>query len=148
MGKNNKEIQDLKNRGLKNTKHRVEILRFLQQSDQPNSAEQIFLALQKKDIAINFSTVYRTLELLVSKDLAIKQTVMGSSSALYEYNKMVHSHYLICMNCKRIEVIECCPLGDYERTLEKQTDFIIAGHKLDIYGYCPKCKELYIGGEL
>ena len=25
--------------------------------------------------------------------------------------------------------------------LEERTDFDIVGHKLEVYGYCPKCKK-------
>jgi len=53
---------------------------------------------------------------------------------------MVHRHYLICLGCKKIMPIDHCPLGDYEKSLAKKTNYLISGHRLDIYGYCPECK--------
>jgi Fur family ferric uptake transcriptional regulator len=34
-----------------------------------------------------------------------------------------------------------CPIEDYENSLQKTTDFDITGHKLEVYGYCPQCKN-------
>lgn len=144
MKKNNEYEKQLKSCGLKATKHRLEILNILEFSKQPLSAEQIFMNMIKNDISISFSTVYRTLETLVSKELVNKQTVLENKTALFEYNKMIHKHYLICIGCKKIKVIEGCPLNNYEKDLSTRTNFEIIGHKLDIYGYCPECKNSII----
>lgn len=127
--------------GLKNTKSRSAILDVLERSAQPISAEQVFLALKEKNITANLSTVYRTLDALSDKNLATKLSVTGDNRALYELNRMVHRHYLVCLGCKKIMAIDSCPLEDYEKSLEKETNYVISGHKLDIYGYCPECKE-------
>lgn len=131
----------LKDSGLKNTKHRTTILELLKDVKQPITAEQIYCELKEKNISINLSTVYRTLETLSDKDLILKHSVTNENKAVFEYNNRVHKHYLVCMGCKKILSIENCPLHDYEKTLEQKTDFIITGHKLDIYGYCPECQK-------
>lgn len=87
------------------------------------------------------STVYRTLETLAAKNIVTKLNIAGDSRALFEYNRMVHRHYLVCLGCKKILGIESCPLERYEKYIAKRTDYSIAGHKLDIYGYCPECRE-------
>ena len=137
----NNFAKDLKQSGLKNTKHRTAILGILEESTRPMAAEDVYFALKEKGISINLSTVYRVLETLASKDLVSKQSIVGDSRALFEINRMVHKHYLVCVGCKKIQCIENCPLEAYEKTLEKETKYTIAGHKLDIYGYCPECKE-------
>lgn len=131
----------LKESGLKNTKHRTTILEFLKEVKQPVTAEQIYCQLKEKNISINLSTVYRTLETLSDKELVLKHSVTNESRALFEYNSKIHKHYLVCMGCKKILFIENCPLHEYEKILEKKTDFIITGHKLDMYGYCPECQR-------
>jgi Fur family ferric uptake transcriptional regulator len=70
--------------------------------------------------------------------------VLGDNRALFELNRMVHKHYLVCLECKKMKAIECCPIEDYEKSLAKQTDYLISGHRLDIYGYCPKCREKHL----
>lgn len=133
--------RDLKRCGLKNTKHRTAILAVLDASTTPVTAEQVFLTLKEEDVSINLSTVYRVLDTLVSKRLVTKQSIIGESRALFEINRMVHKHYLVCVGCKKIQSIESCPLEAYEKSLEEETQYTIAGHKLDIYGYCPECQQ-------
>lgn len=127
--------------GLKNTKNRVAILEILEQSDQPIAAEQVFFELKKRENSANLSTVYRNLEVLSGKDLAVKLTIPGDSRTLFEYNHEEHKHHLVCLGCNRILAINRCPLGDYEQSLAKETNYFISGHKLDIYGYCPNCRK-------
>ncbi|NLO98253.1 MAG: transcriptional repressor [Peptococcaceae bacterium] len=140
--KEKKEFRDdLKLCGLKNTKRRAAILEILEKSDQPLAAEQVFSELQNKGMPINLSTVYRTLEILAEKNLAIKLNITGENRTLFEYNEQVHRHHLICLECKKILTIKNCPLNGYEKSLAKETNYSIAGHKLDVYGYCPECNQ-------
>ncbi|HBL84525.1 MAG TPA: transcriptional repressor [Clostridiales bacterium] len=131
----------LRRSGLKNTKTRSAILEILEKSEQPVTAEQVFLELKNKQISANLSTVYRTLETLAEKMLAKKLNISGDSRAMFEYNRLVHRHYLVCLECKKIIPIDFCPIKNYEKTLEEKTKFKIAGHKLDVYGYCPDCQN-------
>ncbi len=134
-------VNNFKRSGLKNTKQRAAILNVLEQSDHPIAAEQVFLELKEKDISVNMSTVYRALEALAEKDIVTKLSIAGDNRTLFEYNRMVHRHYLVCLGCKSILAVGRCPLEDYEKSIAKETNYSIAGHKLDIYGYCPKCRE-------
>lgn len=132
---------DLKAGGLKKTRHRTAILDILDQSDQPVNAEQVYLKLKEENVSINLSTVYRILDALAVKNIVTKLSLSGDNKAFFEFNRKVHRHYLVCIECKKILAINDCPLEDYEKTLEKETNFSISGHKLDIYGYCPECKK-------
>jgi Fur family ferric uptake transcriptional regulator len=136
----------LKKSGLKYTKHRTAILDILSQSDPPLAAEQIYLALQERGLPANLSTVYRTIETLAEKNLLKKRSLIGDSRVLFEYNRAHHSHYLVCLGCKKMLAIRRCPLGDYEEKLGKETNYTIAGHNLDVYGYCPECRIKGFGG--
>lgn len=131
----------LKKSGLKNTKSRRAILDILIRSNQPMAAEQIFFALKEKQIDINLSTVYRTLDSLENKDLVTKISIIDDDRMLFEYNQLGHRHYLVCLDCKKIITVHNCPLGSYEKTLENETHFNIVGHKLYLYGYCEECQK-------
>lgn len=130
----------LKESGLKRTKQRTAILDIFSESDQPLPAEQIYLLLKENNISVNISTVYRTLEIMAEKGLITKISIVGDSRSLYEYNRMLHRHYLVCLGCKKIVAIHHCPLEAYEKSLAAETQYTIAGHRLDIYGYCPQCR--------
>ncbi|MPM55173.1 Transcriptional regulator PerR [bioreactor metagenome] len=102
--------------------------------------------MKEMNITVDLSTVYRTLDTLCDKSLVKKINIDSDSRALYEYNRMLHTHYLVCLGCKKITAIKGCPLEDYEKNLAIETDYTIAGHKLDIYGYCPKCRNARSAG--
>lgn len=132
---------DFRNKGVKNTRQRTAILDILEKIQQPISAEAIFAELLENKTSVSLSTVYRTLEIMVSKNLVTKLTLSGDSKSLFELNRMIHSHYLICLGCKKIITINHCQLQNYEDCLAKETGFSIVGHKLDIFGYCPECRK-------
>lgn len=132
---------ELMQKGLKITKNRTAILHILAQSEQPLAAEDIFWTLKKKKITANLSTVYRALEALTDKNLVTKLNINGDNRSLFEYNRLVHRHYLVCLDCKKITAISGCPFQEYEKSLAQETNYAIAGHKLDVYGYCPGCRE-------
>ena len=129
---------ELKENGLKITRARTAILEILKRSCHPLAAEEIFLNLKSETLKMNLSTVYRTLETLEEAGLITKLGLVEDKK-LYEYNGMGHRHYLVCLGCKRIITIEHCPLHEYEKQLEKDTEFTITGHKLYLYGYCKEC---------
>jgi len=133
--------EDLKRTGLKNTKHRAAILEILEKQTQPVTVEQIYTELNKFEISTSLSTVYRELDSLVFNRLAVKVKINENNKTLYEYNRMIHKHYLVCLGCKKMISIDACPLKDYEKKLEEQTHFAITDHKLNLYGYCPECQE-------
>lgn len=128
-----------KTAGLRHTKQRHDLMNLLKASDVPLSAQDIFSRLVGGGSKLNLSTVYRTLDTLESCKIIRKIVIESENMALYEYNETGHKHYLICLGCKKIRSIEACPLESYETTLSKETDFVIEGHSLNIYGYCPEC---------
>lgn len=132
---------ELKENGLKVTKARRVILECLKESANPLAAESLFLAMKEKDCKTNLSTVYRTLESLEEAGLVTKLDLMEEKK-MYEYSGIGHRHYLICLSCKKMIAIAHCPLHEYEKKLEKDTEFAITGHKLYLYGYCKECASL------
>jgi Fur family ferric uptake transcriptional regulator len=131
----------IKRSGLRNTKQRKAILDIIRISELPVTAEDVYLELKKQHIPVNLSTVYRTMETMSECMLIKKLRFLGEEKTFFEYFKAMHRHYLVCLRCKKILPISGCPLKSYEKTLEEKTDYSISGHRLDIYGYCPQCKE-------
>lgn len=131
---------DLKRKGLKNTRHRAAILGILEQRSQPVTAEQIFMELNRLEVSTSLSTVYRELDSLEGNGLVAKVKINESNKAFYEYNRMIHKHYLICLGCKKMIALDICPLKSFEEKVEEQTHFMITDHKLNLYGYCPECR--------
>ncbi len=140
MGLNDCNGELLKKHGLKNTRQRSAILDILDGEQVPLSAEDVYIELKKQDIAANLSTVYRTLDVMLAKGLIREAGVAGDNRAMYELNRTEHRHYLVCMGCKKITPLDKCPIKDYENEIARETHYTIAGHRLDIFGFCPQCQ--------
>ncbi len=130
----------LENKNLKKTKHRLLILKILDESDAFLSADDIYMRAKKEDADISLSTVYRVLESFTDHGLVSAGSVEFSKKVLYELAHPKHGHRLICLSCHKVVYVEDCPLGDYEKRVEAQHDFDIRKHRLDFYGYCDACK--------
>lgn len=126
--------------GIKNTKQREMIFDILERATNPVTAEDIFLKLKETDAGINLSTVYRNLEMLYSLGIVLKTTFMNDDKAKFELKNPDHKHRLICIKCNSMVAIDGCPMEKLEKALELETSYDITGHRLEIYGYCPKCK--------
>lgn len=136
---NNKTL--FQNNGIKNTKQRNYILDVLRGALNPLTAEQIYFQIHKIDENISLSTVYRTLDLLVEKEILVKTKIADDNKALYFIKGNQHTHHLICISCKGITTIDYCPIHQFEHTVSKENSFEITGHNLEIFGYCSKCKR-------
>jgi len=130
----------LKRCGMKSTRQRRKIIGILEQSSTPVSAEDIYLTLREQRETISLSTVYRVLELLVSKNAVRKLNSVEECGALFELDDR-HRHYLVCLECHKMFPLDNCPLKAYEKDLTNQTGFDITGHNLEIYGYCRDCRN-------
>ena len=126
--------------GIKRTKQREIVLSVLKHSDIPLSAADICSKMEKIAGTVWMSTVYRVLELFVKKGVVIKTNVMNSKMAVYELNCFNHKHYAVCMNCRKIIVMDNCPMKEFIPKLEDD-DFQVMGHNLEIFGFCRDCQS-------
>lgn len=141
MSPNEREAERLKKCGLKSTRRRGDVLQILEASSSPVTAEKIFLELKEKNINISLSTVYRILDVLVEKEIVLKMNSTENDSAMFELNRRIHRHYLVCLGCRKMIPVENCPLNGLEKRLEQETGFEVTGHSLEIYGYCSECRK-------
>jgi len=130
----------LKQHGIKNSKQRNLLMTILSQANGIMTAEEIYLALKKQEEKINLSTVYRILEVFVEKGLVVKSSFPSNNTCVFTLKQLEHSHHLICLNCKKTVSLPHCPLHEFEHSIEKETNFNITDHNLELYGYCNNCK--------
>ena len=135
-------IEELKINGYKVTKQRKAILECLVLNhDNMLSVENIVNQLKEANYKIDTSTVYRNLEIL--KELEILCIASGDDGvSLYKLisSSNYHHHHLICKNCGKTEYIYFCPLDAFEE-IAKEKNFDLTDHKIELYGYCDKCKK-------
>ncbi len=129
-------IEDLfKKAGLKNTRQRYIILKKIESSKEPVTAEDIFRQLVSEECKINLSTVYRTLNVLTDKNVLLK-ILKGDGTAAYEINNLSHNHYITCS-----VLLDGCPVRELSENISKSTGFKVTGHTLQLMGICSKCLE-------
>ena len=107
----------------------------------PNSltAEEIYNDVSQK-IDINLSTVYRTLNNLVDKDLVTK-VVRQDKIAYYELaSEDSNKHYMICDQCNNAYTTDI-DVNKIARKIKRETGFNITSHTLEFHGICPECKN-------
>lgn len=131
----------LRQSGLKATKHRLSVLQVIEKSEQPITAEQMYLSLKEQNISINLSSVYRILDTLSSVGLIKKISSLTSTKALFEKSRSEHNHHLICSSCNTMFSVGGCPLENYEKMLQEYLGFSITGHNLEIFGICKECQN-------
>lgn len=59
---------------------------------------------------------------------------------MYEWNKGSHTHYAICLQCHKKVALQVCPFENLHLHGEAK-DFVVTGHKLELYGYCKECEK-------
>lgn len=130
----------LRQKSLKITPQRLEILRAVQQHqcDHP-SAELIFQAVKKRYPAVSLATVYKTLETLVEIG-EIRVAIVSQGKTRYD-TRMDRHHHFICTVCGGVQDVEmrmdcletCAPesLADKGKILRSEVNF---------HGICTSCE--------
>lgn len=118
--------------GLKCTRQRKEVIEILKNATMPLRAEDIF----EKTENMALSTIYRIIEKLIEKGIAVKTTIPKSDGIYYELMENEHKDYAICIECHKMKYIDICPLHH-----TKLDDFTVTGHRVELYGYCNECRK-------
>jgi len=126
-------------KGYKLTKHRKSILgAFLELEMRWITAYQLFEKVSSENQKINFSTIYRNLEILTDIGILCKVDKGNGANYYRLNNEDNHHHHLICKSCGKTCKIDFCPLSEMNNDQFK--GFTIVEHKFEVYGYCKECK--------
>lgn len=131
-------IAALREHGIKATRPRIRILAALDAADTPLSVPEIQARLEEDSGWI--STLYRTLDLFTQKGLVVRSTPMGDGLNYYQRNRHQHTHYAVCLSCRRMIDLQHCPIQDLVPELG-ESGFTVIGHHLEITGYCSDCAK-------
>ena len=130
----------VRNKGLRNTPEREQVVKLVFSIHDHFDVDELYLRLRGQNEKISKATVYRTIPLLLESGL-IQEAYFEDGHVHYEhiYGHEHHCH-LRCLDCgKIVEFKEKSVLGVEEKVGDR-FDFMVTGHKLEIYGYCGKCK--------
>ncbi len=124
---------------LKHTKQRDLILRVFLDARRHLTSEDLYLTVREQHPNIGYTTVYRTMKLLVEAGLATERH-FDDGITRYEIEHEHHDH-LVCIRCGKIVEFECEMIEDAQNDIAKRYGFQILRHRHELYGHCPDCVE-------
>ena len=130
----------LKENGCKMTEQRKIILEILLEGGRHYTAQEIYEKAVAKNSSMNFSTVYRNLELLMNMGI-IKRMNINETTGHFAMNQQQHQHHLICKGCGEVKELDYCPYENIKENELVESDFVITDHNFEIFGYCGKCNK-------
>jgi Fur family ferric uptake transcriptional regulator len=134
-------VERLRERGHRLTRPRLLILEALSHGRGHMSAEQIHAAIARKHPDVNLSTVYRTLEMLVSNDV-VREADLGEGRRFFELtNDSDPHHHLVCRGCGRIQHIAGRHLDGVESHVLTSHGFAVEESALTSFGRCRSCRK-------
>ena len=129
-----KYVNQLKEKNLKVTPQRLEILKYLDEHRTHPTVDEIYKKLKKNNPSLSKTTVYNSVETLKEHGIIQSLTISGSELR-YDYENKIHHHFLCkkCGNIINIDV-ECAFLNK----------FLHGKHRVDeVHGYfkgiCEDC---------
>jgi len=128
----------LDEKNLKHTKQRDVIFDAFLDSHSHISAEDLYNKVRDLKSGIGYTTVYRTLKLLVDAGIA-QERRFDDGLTRYEIEHSHHDH-LVCLKCGKIVEFESDLIEEAQEQIAKDYGFSILRHRHELYGHCPDCR--------
>jgi Fe2+ or Zn2+ uptake regulation protein len=127
----------LRTAGCKVTPQRLAVLRALAAGPHLGSCREIWKKAQRLCDDLGLVTVYRTLSRLHAVGLV--EQVDSAGTAYFGLSNHHHDH-VVCQSCGALEPMDTCLLGPLDGIRLPRSDFLVTGHRLDLYGLCRACQ--------
>ena len=126
--------------GLKHSQKRELILKTFLHTKRHVSAEDLLNLVKKQHSEIGYTTVYRTLKLIVSSGLG---EMVDFDDGVRRYERKLgreyHAHF-ICIKCgENFEVFDA-NIENLSAQLSQKSNFQPQKHRLEIFGLCETCQ--------
>ncbi len=134
------EEKALRDRGIKVTPQRIEILSVLKNTKEHPGVDQIYSQVKEIFPAISLATVYNTVELFTQEGL-IQEIRLARGFSRYDGSVGSHPH-ITCLKCGKVEDIEELKVEMLASSVEKSTGYEVLKEEIMYFGYCHECKRL------
>ena len=121
------------------TPQRLAVMATLQNRHDHPTADQIYQEVRQQLPAISFNTVYKVLEILCQKGVAIKVNPLHEV-ARYDGATTHHAH-LICRQCHHIIDLDWQPAAFPSLAPEELHGFKLDYPFMTFWGLCPQCQQ-------
>ena len=132
-------VDQLKSGGVRMTPQRYAILEYLLGTNIHPTADDIYRTLSPQYPSLSVATVYNNLKLFVEAGL-VRELTYGDDSSRFDADLSDHYH-AICTVCGSMVDFEHPPIQAVEQAAAYATGFQVQGHRMEVYGICPDCKE-------
>ena len=129
----------LEKNNLKQTRQREMILAAFLGAKRHVTSEDLYQLVREQHPNIGYTTVYRTMKLLVEAGLATERH-FDDGITRYETEHEHHDH-LVCIKCGRMQELECDEIEERQREIAKGYGFQVLRHRHELYGHCAACRE-------
>jgi len=133
--------QTLRDQGYRLTPQRNLIWEVLRSAGRHMTAEEVAAEVRRTLPDVNVSTVYRTLELLVSLDLVVETRLEGIAS-YYEVSPEPSHHHFVCARCGAVGHFGDHLLAPVHEELAGEHAFSVTHIQVTAFGLCRECRDL------
>lgn len=134
-------LQRMKQMGCKLTPQRRMIVEaLLEAGEEQMTADEIYQKVRVIYPEVGLDTIYRNLRLLVKLNV-VDEVKLSGKLAQYSLNRRAHQHEMVCLECGAETPLGHCPIKELEAVAREEHGFIISSHRIELFGYCPKCAE-------
>jgi len=105
------------------------------------TALKVYEAIRRRLPAVNQSTIYRSLERMVTRGL-LSISDMGTGAAVFEILSDGHHHHLICQHCGQVNTVEDEEVKPFFDTIQEQHHFDVVTNHLILFGTCDACQRV------
>lgn len=132
----------LEDRGLRRTVPRIAVTGRIEQLNGAFTAEQLCRDLP----GVGRATVYRTIRHLVDAGALCKLPILDGAP-MYSIARVEHHHHTICSRCGAVGEFRHSTVERVMRSLEKEIDGNIVGHRMEIFITCNACLAELAAGD-
>lgn len=130
----------IRDKGLRLTRQRDSILDAFMSAGGHITAAELHEKISRKHPEIGFATVQRNLNLFCESGIA-QEIKVGRQKTRYEQKiGQEHHDHLICVKCGVFIEAHDANIEKLQERLAESMGFRPLRHKLEIYGYCKKCR--------
>jgi Fur family ferric uptake transcriptional regulator len=129
----------LRDSGYRLTPQRAAVWEVVREHAGHMTVEEVTAAARARLPEINVSTVYRTLELLVSLDL-VTETKLGTARSYFEVSPEPVHHHFVCTGCGAVGHFGDGEFAALYRALAEREGFAAERMRATVSGLCRICR--------
>jgi Fur family ferric uptake transcriptional regulator len=133
----NKEIDTLRDRGLRLTRPRRIILDVVRATDAHPTAAFVYRRVRRRLPRVSLATVYRNLRMLAAEGFLAERA--DAAVMRFDGNTGPHDHFT-CLACGRISDVPA-RAERAARRLPARAGFEVLDHRTEYYGRCGACRR-------